>query len=120
LTKKTPKNRSSVNNSHGDVDAEAADADAPLELADAAAEPRACDGFPEDVEYTASWAANKAPGTDHVQAAPQDVCLAQEPFLLSLRAPFVAPNATTRLSIGSVTRLMSAEATEAGYSRRKE
>jgi hypothetical protein len=37
LTKKTPKNRSSANNSHGDVDAGAADADAGLELVDAAA-----------------------------------------------------------------------------------
>jgi len=37
LTKKMPKNRSSANNSHGDVDAEAADADARLELVDAAA-----------------------------------------------------------------------------------
>ena len=37
LTKKTPKNRSSANNSHGDVDAGAADADARLELVDAAA-----------------------------------------------------------------------------------
>jgi hypothetical protein len=32
-----PKNRSSANNSHGDVDAEAAGADARLELVDAAA-----------------------------------------------------------------------------------
>src|SRR5262245_44270279 len=37
LTKKMPKNRTSANNSHGDVDAEAADADARLELVDAAA-----------------------------------------------------------------------------------
>ena len=37
LTKKTSKNRSSANNSHGDVDAGAADADAGLELVDAAA-----------------------------------------------------------------------------------
>src|SRR5262249_41462989 len=36
LTKKMPKNRTSANNSHGDVDAEAADADARLELVDAA------------------------------------------------------------------------------------
>src|SRR5215475_60913 len=36
LTKKMPKNRS-ANNSHGDVDGEAADADARLELVDAAA-----------------------------------------------------------------------------------
>src|SRR5215467_2663670 len=36
LTKKMPKNRS-ANNSHGDVDVEAADADARLELVDAAA-----------------------------------------------------------------------------------
>src|SRR5262249_45044548 len=43
LTKKMPKNRTSANNSHGDVDAEAADADARLELVDAAsaaADPR--------------------------------------------------------------------------------
>jgi hypothetical protein len=37
LTKKMPKNRTSANNSHGAVDAEAADADARLELVDAAA-----------------------------------------------------------------------------------
>ena len=37
LTKKMPKNRTLANNSHGDVDAEAADADARLELVDAAA-----------------------------------------------------------------------------------
>jgi hypothetical protein len=37
LTKKISKNRTSANNSHGDVDAEAADADARLELVDAAA-----------------------------------------------------------------------------------
>jgi hypothetical protein len=54
LTKKMPKNRS-ANNSHGDVDVEAADADARLELVDAAA--AAVDSCLELVDAAAAAAA---------------------------------------------------------------
>jgi len=59
LTKKMPKNRTSANNSHGDVDAEAADADARLELVDAAA--AAADARLELVDAAAAAVADRLP-----------------------------------------------------------
>jgi hypothetical protein len=58
LTKKMPKNRS-ANNSHGDVDVEAADADARLELVDAAA--AAADARLELVDAAAAAVADRLP-----------------------------------------------------------
>src|SRR5215510_8352536 len=58
-TKKMPKNRTSANNSHGDVDAEAADADARLELVDAAA--AAADARLELVDAASAAVAERLP-----------------------------------------------------------
>jgi hypothetical protein len=66
LTKKMPKNRSLANNSHGDVDAEAADADARLELVDAAA---AADARLEPVDAAAAAADSRLELVDAAAAA---------------------------------------------------
>src|SRR5215813_6679511 len=72
LTKKMPKNRTSANNSHGDVDAEAADADARLELVDAAA--AAADARLELVDAAAA-AADSCLELVDAAAAAVDSCL---------------------------------------------
>jgi len=87
LTKKMPKNRSLANNSHGDVDAEAADADARLELVDAAA--AAADARLELVDAAAAAVADRLP-------------LAAQPLSLDSEASrFPACSAIGARSIGS-------------------
>jgi hypothetical protein len=100
LTKKMPKNRSLANNSHGDVDAEAADADARLELVDAAA---AADARLELVDAAAAAADARLELVDAAAAAVADrLPLAAQPLSLDSEASrFPACSAIGARSIGS-------------------
>jgi hypothetical protein len=100
LTKKMPKNRSLANNSHGDVDAEAADADARLELVDAAA---AADARLELVDAAAAAADARLELVDAAAAAVADrLPLAAQPLSLDSEASrFPACSAMGARSIGS-------------------
>jgi|SRR6516165_6162192 hypothetical protein len=101
LTKKMPKNRSLANNSHGDVDAEAADADARLELVDAAA--AAADARLELVDAAAAAADARLELVDAAAAAVADrLPLAAQPLSLDSEASrFPACSAMGARSIGS-------------------
>jgi len=95
-----PKNRSLANNSHGDVDAEAADADARLELVDAAA---AADARLELVDAAAAAADARLELVDAAAAAVADrLPLAAQPLSLDSEASrFPACSAIGARSIGS-------------------